>query len=153
MIGIGANLDHPADRVRGALKALAGLPESRLEAVSGLYRSVPVDAAGPDYFNAVARVQTCLTAPDLLRQLQRLEFLAGRQRPYRNAPRTLDLDLLFFGDASMASPALTLPHPRWRERAFVLWPLAELVPARVNEVDRARVADQPIVRVSDLSDI
>lgn len=153
MIGIGANLDHPADRVRGALKALAGLPESRLEAVSGLYRSVPVDAAGPDYFNAVARVQTCLTAPDLLLQLQRLEFLAGRQRPYRNAPRTLDLDLLFFGDASMASPALTLPHPRWRERAFVLWPLAELVPARVNEVDRARVADQPIVRVSDLSDI
>ena len=73
-----------------------------------------------------------------------LEQQAGRERPYVNAPRTLDLDLLMYGQATMNSPRLTLPHPRWRERAFVLYPLADLWPGIVTDEDRARVSDQSI---------
>jgi 2-amino-4-hydroxy-6-hydroxymethyldihydropteridine diphosphokinase len=95
---------------------------------SGFYRSAPVDATGPDYVNAVAEVRTTLSAPDLLAALQRIEAAHGRTRPFPNAPRTLDLDLLLHGDAVVVSPALTLPHPRMHQRAFVLVPLAELAP-------------------------
>jgi 2-amino-4-hydroxy-6-hydroxymethyldihydropteridine diphosphokinase len=103
-----------------------------------------VDAGGPDYVNAVAEVATRLTAPDLLVHLEAIENAAGRERPYRNAPRTLDLDLLLYGEASIASPALTVPHPRMRERAFVLLPLQELAPARVAVRDLAAVSGQRI---------
>jgi 2-amino-4-hydroxy-6-hydroxymethyldihydropteridine diphosphokinase len=92
----------------------------------------------------VAEIQTTLSAPDLLLALQRIEQLAGRERPYRNAPRTLDLDVLLYGEARIDSPTLTVPHPRMRERAFVLHPLAELAPERVSEEDRRAVADQAI---------
>ncbi|MEY2684630.1 MAG: hypothetical protein RJA09_1774 [Pseudomonadota bacterium] len=146
-VGLGANLGDPVAQVHWALDALAALPDSRLLAASSLYRTAPWEAAGPDFINAVARLETRLSAPALLHALQALEARAGRERPYRNAPRTLDLDLLFYGDAMVQSPDLVLPHPRWRERAFVLHPLAELLPERVSPADLARVADQTIARL------
>ena len=92
----------------------------------------------------MAQLETGLTAPGLLAQLQAIEDAAGRERPYRNAPRTLDLDLLLYGSARIASARLTVPHPRLRERAFVLLPLRELAPERVEARDLAAVAGQRI---------
>ena len=143
-VGLGANLGDAEAALRSALAGLAALPEVRQVRSSRFYRSAPVDAGGPDYVNAVARLETTLPAPDLLRALQSLELAAGRERPYRNAPRTLDLDLLLYGSARIASAALTVPHPRLRERAFVLLPLAELAPELVAARDLAAVADQRI---------
>jgi 2-amino-4-hydroxy-6-hydroxymethyldihydropteridine diphosphokinase len=113
------------------LAELAALPASRLVAQSSLYRSAPVDATGPDFVNAVAGIDTALSATDLLAALQSIEQRHGRVRGERNAPRTLDLDLLLHGEAVIDTPALTLPHPRLHERAFVLLPLAEVAPALV----------------------
>ena len=143
-VGLGANLGEAQQALRDALDALSRLPETRLVRSSQVYRSAPVDAAGPDYLNAVAELQTRCTAPDLLRRLQAIEHAAGRERPYRNAPRTLDLDLLLYGSARTESPLLVVPHPRMRERAFVLLPLRELAPQLVTEADLARVAGQRI---------
>jgi 2-amino-4-hydroxy-6-hydroxymethyldihydropteridine diphosphokinase len=143
-IGLGANLGDPPRALGQALRGLAALEDSELVRSSRFYRSAPVDAGGPDYFNAVAQVRTRLTAPGLLRALQALEQAAGRERSFRNAPRTLDLDLLLYGDARIASVALTVPHPRMRERAFVLLPLAELAPERVRPGDLQAVAGQRI---------
>lgn len=143
-IGLGANLGDPDQALRQALAAVAATPGVLALRASRLYRSAPVDATGPWYCNAVAEIQTTLCAPDLLLALQRIEQLAGRERPYRNAPRTLDLDVLLYGEARIDSPTLTVPHPRMRERAFVLHPLAELAPERVSEQDRRAVADQAI---------
>ncbi|MFN4116477.1 MAG: 2-amino-4-hydroxy-6-hydroxymethyldihydropteridine diphosphokinase, partial [Inhella sp.] len=98
----------------------------RLVAASRLYRSAPVDSSGPDYWNAALMVDTQLAAHALLAELQAIERQHGRERPYRNAPRTLDLDLLAHGELQLSGPALTLPHPRLQERAFVLLPLLEL---------------------------
>jgi 2-amino-4-hydroxy-6-hydroxymethyldihydropteridine diphosphokinase len=112
-----------------------------------LYRSAPVDATGPDYLNAVAELRTTLGAMDVLDLLQALENQAGRERPYRNAPRTLDLDLLLYGDASIEAPTLQVPHPRMWGRAFVLLPLAELAPERVSGEALASVQDQAIDRL------
>jgi len=125
---------------------MAALPGTRVLRVSSLYRSAPVDAGGPDYLNAVAEIATTLPPPALLHALQALEQAAGRERPYRNAPRTLDLDILFYGDVRLESAALTLPHPRLHERAFVLLPLAELAPERVVPEWLAGVAGQAIER-------
>ena len=144
-VGLGANLGDAQRTLQDAIAALGGLPDTQLVRASRLYRSAPVDASGPDYLNAVAQLSTRLSAPELLAQLQHLEQAAGRQRPYRNAPRTLDLDLLLFGDARIASATLTVPHPRWRERAFVLLPLQELAAERVSASDLAAVAGQRIV--------
>jgi len=107
-----------------------------------------VDSSGPDYVNAVAELSTALTAPALLQALQQIELNAGRERPYRNAPRTLDLDLLRYGSATIQSPALTVPHPRMQERAFVLLPLAELLPDQINAVDLAAVQGQGVWRMA-----
>jgi 2-amino-4-hydroxy-6-hydroxymethyldihydropteridine diphosphokinase len=125
-IGLGSNLGDASANVRGALTQLATLPQSRLAATSSLFRSAPIDAAGADYINAVARLQTTLPAMQLLGELQRIEQEFGRLRPYRNAPRTLDLDLLLYGQQQIASEALTVPHPRLTERAFALLPLLQL---------------------------
>jgi 2-amino-4-hydroxy-6-hydroxymethyldihydropteridine diphosphokinase len=141
-VGLGANLGAAQQALQDALADLARLPGTRLLRSSRVYRSAPVDAAGPDYFNAVAQLETACTAPDLLRQLQAIEQAAGRERPHRNAPRTLDLDLLLYGGARIESTVLTVPHPRLRERAFVLLPLRELAPALVSEADVAAVAGQ-----------
>lgn len=128
-IGLGANLGDPVGALRAALAALAALPGTRLAAVSSLYRSAPIDAAGPDFFNAVAALDTSLVPLQLLAALHSIEAVHGRQRPYRNAPRTLDLDLLLYDDMVQHAPGLTLPHPRMHQRAFVLQPLLEIAPA------------------------
>ncbi len=146
-IGIGANLGDARATVQQAVRDLSSVPLTRVLRVSSLYRSAPVDAQGPDFINAVAMVDTALSAPELLAQLQVLEQRAGRERPYPNAPRTLDLDLLMFGDARIDSANLTVPHPRWAQRAFVLLPLAELAPDRVSAPQRAAVAGQRIERL------
>jgi 2-amino-4-hydroxy-6-hydroxymethyldihydropteridine diphosphokinase len=125
-VGLGANLGDPADTVRTAIEALGRLPASRVDGVSALYRSAPIDADGPEFINAVVALQTTLSAYELLTQLQAIEAEFGRERPYRNAPRTLDLDLLLYGDREIASDDLTVPHARMHLRAFVLRPLAEL---------------------------
>jgi 2-amino-4-hydroxy-6-hydroxymethyldihydropteridine diphosphokinase len=143
-IGLGANLGAREAALRGALAGMAALPGTRVLRVSSLYRSAPVDAGGPDYLNAVAEIATTLPPLALLHALQALEQAAGRERPYRNAPRTLDLDILFYGDVRLESTALTLPHPRLHERAFVLLPLAELAPERVAPEWLAGVAGQAI---------
>jgi 2-amino-4-hydroxy-6-hydroxymethyldihydropteridine diphosphokinase len=132
--------------VADALDALNALPGTRLTKASSLYRTAPVDSSGPDYINAVAEVATLLTAPDLLLALQQIEQVAGRERPYPNAPRTLDLDLLLFGAATVDSPHLTVPHPRMLDRAFVLVPLAEIAPGVVSRAALAAVQDQWVQR-------
>lgn len=141
-VGLGANLGNAAHSVERALQGLADLPCTVLVARSRLYRSAPVDAGGPDYVNAVAKLSTTLSAPALLGELLRLEAAAGRERPYHHAPRTLDMDLLLYGDGRIVSPALTVPHPRMAGRAFVLKPLAELAPERVSAAALATVAAQ-----------
>ena len=127
-VGLGANLGDARATVEAALEALARLPATRLIARSSLYVSAPLDATGADFVNAVAALDTELEARTLLTELQGIERSHGRERPYRNAPRTLDLDLLLFGDACFADSALTVPHPRMTQRAFVLQPLAEIAP-------------------------
>jgi len=146
-IALGANLGDAVASVHAAIRALAALPQTTVWRVSSLYRSAPVQASGPDFINAVVAVLTRLTAPDLLAQLQQLEDRAGRLRPYPNAPRTLDLDLLCYGQSTVRSAALTLPHPRLFERAFVLRPLAEISPERVSAAALQAVASQVIERL------
>lgn len=146
-IGLGANLGDAAATLERSLAALAVLPQSQLLARSALYRTAPVDAAGPDYINAVAALRTRLSPEALLDQLQRVELAEGRERPYRNAPRTLDLDLLLYGELVINTPRLTVPHPRMYERAFVLRPLADLAPERVSAAQLEAVAGQAIERL------
>lgn len=128
-VGLGANLGDSEASLRGALVAITALPGTRLVAVSSLYRTAPIDAGGPDYLNAVAAIDTGLDPHALLAELQRIENAFGRERPYRNAPRRLDLDLLRYDEAQLDTPSLTIPHPRLHERAFALYPLLELAPA------------------------
>ncbi len=143
-VALGANWGQAEAQVRWAIAQLQQDPDLSEVEASPLYVSAPHEARGPDFINAVARLQTRLCAPDLLDRLQALENAAGRERPYPNAPRTLDLDLLFYGDAHIESPRLSVPHPRWRERAFVLRPLADLSPERVPLPCLHAVADQVI---------
>ena len=144
VVGLGANLGDAQGAVLRAIDDLGRLPATVLEQASGLYRSAPHEAEGPDFINAVVCIRTCLSAPDLLDRLQALEQAAGRERPWRHAPRTLDLDLLLYGDARIDSARLVVPHPRILERAFVLRPLAEVLPARVSAAQLAAVAGQRI---------
>jgi 2-amino-4-hydroxy-6-hydroxymethyldihydropteridine diphosphokinase len=127
-VGLGANLGDARGSVQQALEALSALPGTRAFAASPLYATESIGAEGPDYINAVARLETSLAPHALLAELQRIEATHGRERSYRNAPRTLDLDLLLYGDQHIASPTLTVPHPRMHERAFVLMPLCDLDP-------------------------
>lgn len=146
-VALGANLGDAVATVQQALRDVAGLPATQLFKASSLYRSAPYEALGPDFINAVALVQTQLSPLDLLHALQALELQSGRERPFKNAPRTLDLDIIFYGDLSLNTPELTLPHPRWHERAFVLQPLAEVWPERVSAVQLVAVQDQAIQRM------
>jgi 2-amino-4-hydroxy-6-hydroxymethyldihydropteridine diphosphokinase len=130
-VGLGANLGDARATLQAALTALAALPHSTLRAASSVYRSAPIDSSGPDYLNAVVWLETRLDPKALLAELQRIEQAHGRERPYRNAPRTLDLDLLLYGEQRIDTTALTVPHPRLHERAFVVRPLAEIAPDRV----------------------
>ena len=128
-IGIGSNLDQPRRQVLEAFTELDRLPHTRLVRKSSLYRTAPIGHADqPDFINAVAQLETGLPAERLLTELQELEQRHGRKRSFPNAARTLDLDMLLFGNATIQSPALTVPHPRMHERAFVLKPLLEIAP-------------------------
>lgn len=148
-IGLGANLgDDPAAALGRAVQQLAATLGITVTAQSSYYRTAPIDSSGPDYTNAVVEVRTTLTAPELLVCLQGIEAAAGRERPYRNAPRTLDLDVLLFGNAQIESPTLSVPHPRMRQRAFVLLPLAEIAPERVAASQLQSVAAQDILKIN-----
>lgn len=127
-IGIGSNLGNALQNVRVAAEHLGNLPDTRLDKLSSLYRTAPIDAAGDDYVNAVARLITGLAPDRLLHALWDIENRLGRKRPYRNAPRTLDLDILLYNTDQIATRQLTVPHPRMTVRAFVLVPLAEIDP-------------------------
>lgn len=146
-VALGANLGDAQATIRWACDRLAGLERSRLVACSGFYKSAPLDASGPDFINAVAALETHLSAPDLLLALQALETQAGRVRSYRYAPRTLDLDLLLYGHGRIDSPLLQLPHPRMFERAFVLLPLSELDASLVPASALQTVSLQAIERL------
>lgn len=127
-VGIGANLGDAQANVLDAVRRLALLDGTMVVETSGLYRTAPVDSSGPDYINAVACIDTAFDPFELLAALQDIEQAHGRERPYRNAPRTLDLDLLLYGDQIISSESLVVPHPRMHERGFVLAPLAEVAP-------------------------
>ncbi len=127
-IGIGANLGQPERNVNAAIAQLKQLPDSRLIAQSGLFRSAPQDADGDDYVNAVVQIHTTLSAPQLLTELQSIETTFGRTRPYWHAPRTMDLDILLYGTEQIDSAILTIPHPHLTQRAFVLLPLLQINP-------------------------
>ncbi|MEO7159119.1 MAG: 2-amino-4-hydroxy-6-hydroxymethyldihydropteridine diphosphokinase [Polaromonas sp.] len=154
-VALGANLGDALAALQQAVQALDCLPLTQLCQASSLYKTAPLDtdsgseapAPGRDYFNAVVALQTGLSAPALLDQLQQLELQAGRERPYRNAPRTLDLDLLLYGSACIESTRLTVPHPRMGQRAFVLVPLAEIAPGQVSAEQLAAVQHQAIERL------
>jgi 2-amino-4-hydroxy-6-hydroxymethyldihydropteridine diphosphokinase len=153
-IGIGANLGDARQALKDAIVCLAQQVGITVMARSSLYRTAPVDAGGDDYYNAVVKVQTSFTAAQLLRICHHIEDQFGRERPFRNAPRTLDLDLLVFGDEQHNDEQLTVPHPRVTVRAFTLVPLLELAPDLVipgmgPAIDYlAGVGDQRIEKVS-----
>lgn len=128
-IGLGSNLDDPLRQVQDALQELDGIANTRVLARSSLYRSDPVGPPGqPDYVNAVAALETDLEPEALLDALQAIEQAHQRVRKIHWGPRTLDLDILLFGDRVIASERLTVPHAWMLERNFVLWPLAEIAP-------------------------
>jgi len=146
-VAIGANLGDAQAAVRAAMDAIGTIERTTVTARSSLYQSAPIESSGPDYINAVVAVRTGLTAEAFLAELQLLEEQAGRERPFPNAPRTLDLDLLMHGNSIKDTPALTLPHPRMRDRAFVIKPLAEIAPDKVPRAALARVSGQTIQRL------
>jgi len=147
-VGIGANLGDAVHAVKQAIVDLGTLPQTSLLRHSSLYKTAPLESSGPDYVNAVAEVATTLSPRALLVAMQGLEQAAGRERPYPNAPRTLDLDILLFGGETLSMPDLVIPHPRMTARAFVLLPLAELVPGRVSAMQLRAVADQAVTRIA-----
>ena len=155
-VGLGANLADPVRQVQEGIRELSQLPRTRLLRHSALYRTAPVgEPDQPDFVNAVAVVDTALSAGALLRELLALEARHGRVRSKANAPRTLDLDLLLFGGQVISAPGLEVPHPRMHQRAFVLVPLVEvtpdaLIPGHGSAADLvAELADQPVTRIHE----
>ena len=152
-VGVGANLGDRRRSIESAVEALTNRPGIDMLRASALYCSASVGADGPDYLNAVVELRTRLAPLALLHELQAIEAAHGRERSVPNAPRTLDLDLLLYGDLELALPVLQVPHPRLHQRAFVLHPLAELapdfvVPGRGRVVDLlSTVGDQRIDRL------
>ena len=147
-LALGANLGDAQATIRQAIAAVQNWPHTRLLKASSLYRTAPVDADGPDYINAVLEVQTGLSPLELLHHCQLQEQAAGRQRPYRNAPRTLDMDIVLYADQHVDLPELTVPHPRMWQRAFVLLPLAEIAPEKVSRQQLQAVLEQRIERLA-----
>ena len=154
-VGIGSNLEQPREQVLQAMAELDSIPRTRVQKRSSLFRTAPLGyAAQPDFINAVAELDTELPAEALLAALQAIEARHARTRSFPNAPRTLDLDLLLYGDAQRVSEPLTLPHPRMHERAFVLAPLLEIAPAAsIPGVGSAReclsrCGSQPVERIA-----
>lgn len=128
-IGVGANLGDARANVEDALIRLAALPATQLVTRSSLWKTAPIDSSGDDYINAVASIDTTLEPLALLDAVREIELAHGRERPYRNAPRTLDLDILLYEERQIDTAVLTIPHPRMHQRAFVLAPLCEIAPA------------------------
>jgi 2-amino-4-hydroxy-6-hydroxymethyldihydropteridine diphosphokinase len=140
-IGLGSNLGDPVAQIRSAMQALAAMPETRLVRRSSLYRNPPSGYLDqPEFVNAAAQIETRLEPRELLEQLLAIERVHGRVRDLPNGPRTLDLDILLYGERTVREPRLTIPHPRMLERAFVLVPLAEIAPEAVVP-GRGRIAD------------
>lgn len=133
-VALGSNLQNPVQQLQKAFSAIAALPDTQLIKQSSLYQTAPVDCPEinaekvPDFINAVVEIQTALNPENLLQALHRIEDEAGRERPYINAPRVLDCDLLLYEDRIINSETLTLPHPRMHTRGFVLLPLFEIAP-------------------------
>ena len=143
-VALGGNLGDARTTVQQALAGLTNLPGTRVLRTSSLYRTAPMQASGPDFINAVAALATRLSAFELLAELQQMENAQGRERPYVNAPRTLDLDILLYGDTPIHSATLQVPHPRMYQRAFVLVPLAEVAPHLVSVEQLAAVQEQQV---------
>ncbi|MFZ5522690.1 MAG: 2-amino-4-hydroxy-6-hydroxymethyldihydropteridine diphosphokinase [Pseudomonadota bacterium] len=157
-IGLGSNLEDPPSQLQRAFVALGELPGTRLLAQSSLYRSAPLGFQDqPDFVNAVARIATDLSPQALLQALLQIEHSHGRERTFRNAPRTLDLDILLYDDVRLHEHGLTIPHPQMHRRAFVLRPLLEIAPdASIPAVGAARNAlqechDQSLERLADVA--
>ena len=128
-IALGSNLEDPQAQVERALETIANTTNIKLIKASSLYRTVPVGYDNqPDFINAVAEIETDLNPLALLDRLLEIETQHGRERPFPNAPRVLDLDVLLYEGVATSSPALTLPHPRMHTRGFVMLPLAEIAP-------------------------
>ena len=142
-LSLGANLGDARQTLCSAMAAMNRWPHTRLAAASSLYRTAP------DYINAVVEVQTSLLPQALLQKCREQETAAGRERPYRHAPRTLDIDILLYGDRCVNLPELIVPHPRMLQRAFVLVPLAEIAPVKVTAEQLQAVASQRIERLTD----
>ena len=140
-VALGSNLGDPAQQIRSALRALAALPGTRLVRHSSFYRNPPEGGLDqPEFVNAVAQIETRDGPRELLDRLLEIERAQGRARDYANAPRTLDLDVVLYGDRAVREPGLTIPHPRMLDRPFVLVPLAEIAPDVVVP-GKGRVAD------------
>lgn len=156
-IGMGSNLAAPADQLRNAVDALAQLPQTALIGVSAFYQSDSLLPGQPRYTNAVAALDSCLAPLDLLDALQAIENDQGRERNERWGPRTLDLDILLFGDRLIDEPRLKVPHYHMQARAFVLYPLAELAPSGLQLADgrllSALLADCPFVGLERLAQV
>jgi 2-amino-4-hydroxy-6-hydroxymethyldihydropteridine diphosphokinase len=155
-LGIGANLGDARQNLKDAVVCLAQQHTLTVIAKSSLYRTAPIDAGGDDYYNCVVKLETGLDVHALLGLCQRIEQHFGRERPFRNAPRTLDIDILMYGDATIDEPDLIVPHPRMTGRAFALVPLVEIDPELVIPGQGpagaflADVADQRIEKVKPL---
>ncbi|SCW99420.1 MULTISPECIES: 2-amino-4-hydroxy-6-hydroxymethyldihydropteridine diphosphokinase [unclassified Pseudomonas] len=140
-VGMGSNLAEPAEQLRSAVQALAQLPNTQLVGVSAFYQSDSLLPGQPRYTNAVAALDSHLAPLDLLDALQAIETGQGRERLERWGPRTLDLDILLFGDRLIDEPRLKVPHYHMQARAFVLYPLAELAPADLRLADGRLLKD------------
>jgi 2-amino-4-hydroxy-6-hydroxymethyldihydropteridine diphosphokinase len=151
-IALGANLGNAVQTVRDAIQAIKDLPETEVTKQSSLYKTAAIESLpgahqSPDYINAVVEIICHQPSYLLLEQLQKIEQKAGRNRPYLNAPRTLDLDILLYGDAHIQTETLIVPHPRMWQRAFVLLPLAEIAPGLVSAERLEGVKGQGIEQV------
>ena len=156
-VALGANLGDAAAALKQAVHDINALPLTLIGKSSSVYKTAALgidssSESSPDYLNAAVELQTRLSAPALLHHLQQIEQAAGRERPYINAPRTLDLDLLLYGSGSIDSVNLIVPHPRMMQRAFVLVPLGEIAPGLVNTAQMAAVANQRIECLGRLTD-
>lgn len=153
LLGLGANLGNPRHALRQAVEAIGGLPQTEVCRVSAHYRTAPVGYLDqPPFYNLVAEIETALSPAAMLGACLGIEAAMGRERPFKNAPRVIDIDLLLCEGVTLDTPELTLPHPRMHERAFVLVPLAELCPdgvwcgvdfsAALQAVDRSQIFDR-----------
>jgi 2-amino-4-hydroxy-6-hydroxymethyldihydropteridine diphosphokinase len=156
-IGLGSNLEDPLAQLQRAFVEIDGFPGMRIVTRSSLYRSAPLGCPDQPYFvNGVAKIATDLTPQDLLQALLQIEHLHGRKRTFRNAPRTLDLDVLLYDEVQLHEHGLTIPHPQMHKRAFVLQPLLEIVPdisipgIGLAGMLLAECVDQVLDRISDV---